>query len=292
MQLPGPTLIVHENDTVTINLANKLPAAAGNTSILFPGFTLTSACPAGQQGLLACEAAPGGTVTYTFTASTPGTRAYYSGTQGDLQVEMGLYGAIIVLPNSTPTGCTALGSLPSRYVAPATLPKPIFAWQHPPTTIPGAATTGNTCFSSRDGSEHSYPGRSAGEGRGCAAIGSAQPVTCKLAVPTEPYHPAYFMINGRSMPDDMDPNYAVQYPHQPYNGDPLCIPAAGSAAHYRPGTLAASLPRARQPRPHSWARWEPYPQLYDCWRSDLAGHCSSPPQHTGPRDGRNLLLDG
>jgi len=33
--------------------------------------------------------------------------------------------------------------------------------------------------------------------------------------PHEPYHPAYFMINGRSMPDDMDTNYAIEYPHQP-----------------------------------------------------------------------------
>ena len=40
-------------------------------------------------------------MTYTFVASTPGTHAYYSGTQGDLQVEMGLYGAIIVLPSSS-----------------------------------------------------------------------------------------------------------------------------------------------------------------------------------------------
>jgi FtsP/CotA-like multicopper oxidase with cupredoxin domain len=28
------------------------------------------------------------------------------------------------------------------------------------------------------------------------------------------------MVNGRSMPDDMDPNYGVEYPHQPYNGNP------------------------------------------------------------------------
>jgi FtsP/CotA-like multicopper oxidase with cupredoxin domain len=35
------------------------------------------------------------------------------------------------------------------------------------------------------------------------------------------------MINGRSMPDDMDPVYAVQYPHQPYNGNP----------HMHPGEL-------------------------------------------------------
>jgi FtsP/CotA-like multicopper oxidase with cupredoxin domain len=53
------------------------------------------------------------------------------------------------------------------------------------------------------------------------------PSACHLNVATEPYHPAYFMINGRSMPDDMDPNYAVQYPHQPYNGNP----------HLHPGEL-------------------------------------------------------
>src|ERR1700694_1710621 len=37
-QLPGPTLIVTEGATVTVMLTNNLPAAAGNTSILFPGF--------------------------------------------------------------------------------------------------------------------------------------------------------------------------------------------------------------------------------------------------------------
>jgi hypothetical protein len=35
------------------------------------------------------------------------------------------------------------------------------------------------------------------------------------------------MINGRSMPDDMDPAYAPQYLHQPYNGNP----------HMHPGEL-------------------------------------------------------
>src|SRR5205823_13747164 len=96
--------IVTENQTVTVTLTNNLPAAAGNTSILFPGFNGTAT--GGVAGLMTQEAAPGGTVTYTFTASSPGTRAYYSGTQGDLQVEMGLYGAIIVLPASVPSGCT------------------------------------------------------------------------------------------------------------------------------------------------------------------------------------------
>jgi hypothetical protein len=47
---------------------------------------------------------------------------------------------------------------------------------------------------------------------------------CSLDVQTEPYHPAYFLINGRSMPDLMDPNYASEYPHQPYNGNPHIHP--------------------------------------------------------------------
>ena len=61
MQVPGPTLIVTEGQTVTVNLINQLPTAAGNTSILFPGFVLTSTCPnsaTNPQGLLTCEAAP------------------------------------------------------------------------------------------------------------------------------------------------------------------------------------------------------------------------------------------
>src|ERR1700692_559980 len=111
MQVPGPTLIVTEGVPVSVTLTNNLPPAAGNTSILFPGFNVTTSCPASttagapQQGLLTCEAAPGASVTYTFTPGSPGTRAYYSGTQGDLQVEMGLYGAIIVLPANVPANC-------------------------------------------------------------------------------------------------------------------------------------------------------------------------------------------
>jgi len=100
MQVPGPTLIVTQGQSVTVNLTNGLPTAAGNTSILFPGFQVTAS--GGVTGLLTQEAAPGGSVSYTFTAGSPGTRSYYSGTQGDLQVEMGLYGAIIVLPATIP----------------------------------------------------------------------------------------------------------------------------------------------------------------------------------------------
>ncbi len=70
--------------------------------------------------------------------------------------------------------------------------------------------------------QHSHPGAGAGDGHGADCTAGA--AGCSLKVPTEPYHPAYFMINGRSMPDDMDPNYAAEYPHQPYNGNPHMHP--------------------------------------------------------------------
>lgn len=85
-QYPGPTLIVNEGDTITINLTNTLSV---NTSIIFPGQSVTTT--GGQPGLLTAEAASsGGTVTYTFTADHPGTYTYYSGTRQELQIEMGL----------------------------------------------------------------------------------------------------------------------------------------------------------------------------------------------------------
>jgi len=224
MQIPGPTLIVTEGQTVTVNLRNGLPAAAGNTSILFPGFKVTSPAGSGVAGLLAQEAAPGGTVTYTFIASSPGTRSYYSGTQGDLQVEMGLYGAIIVLPANVPAACT-------NGLAAANLAVEANWGERDFRLAASAYDHAKTCydreylfqFSEMDLNIHSQALAQVTAKAACTA-GAAG---CSLNVPTEPYHPAYFMINGRSMPDDMDPNYAPQYPHQPYNGNP----------HMHPGEL-------------------------------------------------------
>jgi FtsP/CotA-like multicopper oxidase with cupredoxin domain len=219
MQVPGPTLIITEGQTVTVNLTNNLPTSAGNTSILFPGFTVQTS--GGVAGLLTQEAAPGTMVTYTFTATTPGTRAYYSGTQGDLQVEMGLYGAVIVLPLNVPGNCKS-GLAASNLAAEA-------YWNESDFRLSQAAYDhAETCydreylfqFSEMDPKIHTEASAQVKAAGSCPA-GAAG---CSLNVPTEPYHPAYFMINGRSMPDDMDPNYAFQYPHQPYNGNPHMHP--------------------------------------------------------------------
>jgi FtsP/CotA-like multicopper oxidase with cupredoxin domain len=222
MQVPGPTLIVTEGQTVTVTLTNGLPAAAGNTSILFPGFNVTATN--GVAGLLTQEAAHGGTVTYTFVASSPGTRAYYSGTQGDLQVEMGLYGAIIVLPVAPVSGaaCTNGDLQASNLAAEAHWGESDFrlttsAYDHPRTCYDREYLFQ---FSEMDPNIHNKALAQVTALGNCAAGA----VGCNLNVPTEPYRPAYFMINGRSMPDDMDPNYATQYPHQPYNGNPHMHP--------------------------------------------------------------------
>ena len=230
MQVPGPTLIVTEGQVVTVNLSNGLPTPAGNTSILFPGFSVTAS--GGVAGLLTQEAAPGGTVSYSFTATSPGTHAYYSGTQSDLQVEMGLYGAVVVLPSQTSsfTACTTglpltnpgnnaaakahWGELDYR-LAPAAFDHPrscydreyLFQWAEMDPRIHNAALTQVT-----DPTRVST----------CTATPSSP--LCQIEVPTEPYHPAYFIINGRSMPDLMDANFAAEYPHQPYNGNPHMHP--------------------------------------------------------------------
>jgi FtsP/CotA-like multicopper oxidase with cupredoxin domain len=219
MQVPGPTLIVNEGTTVTVQLTNNLPAAAGNTSILFPGFTLTSTtCSAGAvQGLLTCEAPHGGSVTYTFTASAPGTHAYYSGTQGDLQIEMGMYGAIIVLPASVPKNCTT-GYHATNLTAKAHWGEPDFRLSQAAYDHPGSCYDREYLFQWAEMDTRIH--RQAQAQVAARATCTAGAPGCSLNVQTEPYHPAYFLINGRSMPDLMDPNYASEYPHQPYNGNP------------------------------------------------------------------------
>jgi FtsP/CotA-like multicopper oxidase with cupredoxin domain len=233
-QLPGPTLIVTEGDTVTVNLTNGLPAAAGNTSILFPGFQV--ATQGGATGLLtqeapslaSCVGAACNSVTYKFTASTPGTHSYYSGTQGDLQVEMGMYGAIIVLPKTVPANCNS-GLAAANLIAEATSGETDFRLAHAAYDHP------STCydreylfqFSEMDDNIHIQAEAQVLADQAKAAGSQCTNPTGCLVIATEPYAPDYYMVNGRSMPDDMDPNYIPMYPNQPYNGNP----------HMHPGEL-------------------------------------------------------
>jgi len=188
-------------------------------------------------------------VTYTFVASSPGTHAYYSGTQSDLQVEMGLYGAVVVLPASIPGVCST--GLPLTNPGGNAAAKGSSSLAHPGVVeqdfrlAAAAYDSAKTCYdreylfqwAEMDGNIHRTALAQVTALTGCVAGAPG----CSLNVPTEPYHPSYFLINGRSMPDLMDPNFAAEYPHQPYNGNP----------HMHPGemTLIRAIGQGRWQHP-------------------------------------------
>jgi FtsP/CotA-like multicopper oxidase with cupredoxin domain len=110
-QLPGPTLCVTSGQKVTVVLHNTLPEPV---SIMFPGQSGVQADGKAAQPQFTTDATPtlsslvqaantGGSVTYTFTAGSPGTYLYESGTDVKKQTQMGLYGALIVRPAGHPT---------------------------------------------------------------------------------------------------------------------------------------------------------------------------------------------
>ena len=101
-QSPGPVLCANEGETVVVSLTNSLPEP---TSIVFPGQDAQVTATGGAAGLLTTEAAAsGGTVSYRFLAGSPGTYLYESGSDVAKQVEMGLYGALVVRPTTAGAG--------------------------------------------------------------------------------------------------------------------------------------------------------------------------------------------
>jgi FtsP/CotA-like multicopper oxidase with cupredoxin domain len=209
MQMPGPTMIVTEGDVVTVTLTNSLPPAAGNTSIVFPGMAVTAT--GGVDGLLTQEAINGGgSVTYTFTASSPGTHAYYSGTQADLQIEMGMFGAIVVLPKNPATCASSAGYADATF-----------------SLATSAYGNADTCYDREYLFQFSELSSTIHD-EVKAQVDACSTAPCAQILATmEPYRPNYYLINGRSMPDDMDVSYSPAYPNQPYNGNP----------HMHPGEL-------------------------------------------------------
>ena len=185
MQYPGPTLIVNQGDTVTVNLANALPVPV---SIVFPGQSGVTVS-GGGSGLLTREAAAGQTVTYTFTASHAGTYQYHSGTQPALQVEMGLLGALIVRPSN--------------------VADPLHqAYAHP-----GTAFSREYLFllTEMDPVIH-------------RRVENQVKAGAPVDVDTSAYQPVLWFINGRAAPDTMLDAGVPWLPTQPYNAMPRMHP--------------------------------------------------------------------
>jgi hypothetical protein len=182
VQYPAPTIIVPQGSLVQITLHNQLTVPV---SLVFPGQTGVSAT-GGSQGAITREAAPGGSVSYAFTASQPGTYTYYSGTRPDLQIEMGLVGALIVRP-------VVMGEVMERQ-----------AYAHPDTAFDHEFLF---LLTEMDYRIHTLmeQGRMA-------------------EVNTTKWWPVYWFMNGRTGPDTMVESGASWLPTQPYDCMPMFHP--------------------------------------------------------------------
>jgi FtsP/CotA-like multicopper oxidase with cupredoxin domain len=201
-QHPSPVLCVNQGDTVTITLTNTL---LRDVSIMFPGQhdVLANGAPATPQfatvgnpntmtSLTQGAAKNGGTVTYSFTADHPGTFLYESGTDPDIQVRMGLFGALIVRPQMGSD--YAYNRADDRFTVPGPL--------QPETTGANNTEEFMVLLSEIDpylnqAIERQDSGRTSNYN-------------------LNNYHPRYWLVNGRGFPDSIADNGASWLPNQPY----------------------------------------------------------------------------
>ena len=186
VQYPGPTLIVNQGDTVTVTLTNALDTPV---SMVFPGQSdVTASALSGStgNGLLTLEAGTGGVVRYSFTASNPGTYMYHSGTRPEIQVMLGMVGALIVRPTSGGT------PLPDR------------AYAHPDTRFDQEYLF---LLTEMD-----------------PALNDAVENGRMDEVDTNAFFPVLWFLNGRCAPDTMEPDNVAWLPTQPYSCMPMMTP--------------------------------------------------------------------
>jgi manganese oxidase len=195
MQYPGPTLIVNQGDTVKVVLNNTLPVPV---SIIFAGQQDVTAS-GGNAGLLTREARAVpvaentvvGGPTYTFVATQAGTFQYHSGTNADLQIEMGLVGALIVRPTGYALGTPGAHADRKAYSNPGTEfdREALFLLSEMDPEIHRAVYT---------------------------QVFSGLPVNAD----TTKTRPSIWFINGRNAPDTLLDASVAWLPTQPYNALP------------------------------------------------------------------------
>lgn len=109
---PGPTLRLVEGDNLTINLTNNLPEAV---SIVIPGqpAVLAPVSFTDPQGRSRASSFTAETGPFTWNNLRAGTFLYHSGSHPAKQVQMGLYGALIVLPAAAGVAYTPSATNPA-----------------------------------------------------------------------------------------------------------------------------------------------------------------------------------
>ena len=96
-QIPGPTIEAHVGDVLEVRLTNRLPEP---TTIHWHGLRV----PAAMDGtdMVQSPIAPGETFTYRFALPDAGTFWYHPHSNEVVQLERGLYGAIVVRGDQEP----------------------------------------------------------------------------------------------------------------------------------------------------------------------------------------------
>lgn len=174
-QLPGPLIRANVGDTLKINLHNNLNDFV---SLIFPGQDFIPV-PVKENGAIVSyntHAFPGGSVSYTFTATRPGIFLYESGTRPEKQVPMGLYGALVVYP------------------------------------VDGGSLFGKTAYGFNTGTLFDVEKIlifSEVDSRFNLAMGAGSPFNML------DYEPDYWLINGRSFPHTLLPDRVDFLPSQP-----------------------------------------------------------------------------
>lgn len=235
LRFPGPTLVGTVGDNLVITLINGVPRdntpiGTGNgISLVIPGLGMPVAeSPAGsplaQQGpvfvtpvvdnvslppravsFTQMAPADNGTITYRFSLSKPGTFLYQSGADPSVQVQMGIYGALIVRPaNPGQAYDNAATAFDNEVVL---LYSAIDPFLH-------HAVTDNTY-----------------------GTDNVSPTTGQVLRSTINYEPKYFLINGKPYQNQLDP--LVQH-HDPL---PIGPPGGnGTLLRFLNADLAAHAP--------------------------------------------------
>lgn len=285
-QYVGPTICVNEGDKVSITLKNALPVP---TSLNFPGITgvKVNGAPASYDAAtssLTTPAQPNASVTYSFLADHPGTFTYESGTNPQLQVLMGMVGAFIVRPTKV-SAAFCDGSTPAQSpAAPQTIKvsfvydacssaySPGHEFMHLLTEIDPHmhhALELATCqqLFQAAGSGGTLSPDKAGNMTWTPPTGSAEaPLTCTPATVADPnllhvydmtqYQPRYWMINGRSFPDTITPNFSTSVPTQPYGALVHILPTCPAPDSFQ----GSSTTQCPDPSPTS-PDYNPLPSL-------------------------------
>lgn len=228
-QHPSPVLCVNQGDNVTINLTNTLKRPI---SMVFPGQTnvmangapatpelATPGDPSTMTSLTQSASAQGGTVSYRFVADHPGTFLYESGTDSDVQVRMGLFGALIVRPDLGDD--YANNRTDSRF-----------------TTVEDTQHVGNTGSGANNSEEFMVLLSEIDPflNQAIERIDSNRTSNYNF----DNYHPRYWLVNGRGFPDSIADNGAAWMPNQPY-GALAQVRAFENPAGHQYGGLARYL---------------------------------------------------